>query len=284
LYAYNLTQWADPTATCEALASYEDNYTDVAAIGKDIYLVAGNKIEKFSLLDNALADYSIGATSSAPNRFDGASEVTLAGDKLFIADDNNDRISVYDIDDQVFLPSIPCQLDTPLMAAYGESLLVSTATQVMVYSVNESAYGQILYNLTSDKISGNIVGATVIYDSYYLVTDTNYCYTLTKNENGYQHTEHLRNARFAENLTADTNGNLYLLNGGAVYRYTEKSFLSKTRRRHLRLHTKEQTSPLFRVLIPTRCLRSGKSTAFLSTLTLCLHKMQEARSFASVSL
>ena len=227
-YVYNLAQLADSQTDCEAIASYEGNYTDVAANGNDIFLVAGNKIEKFSLTDKTLADYSIGATSSTPSRFDGASEVILVGNRLFIADDNNDRISVYDVHAQAFLPSISCQLDTPIMASYGESLLVSTATQAIVYSVNESTYGQVLYSLAPDKISGNIVGATAIYDSYYLVTDTNYCYTVTKTETDYKHTESLRNTRFAEKVTSDVNGNLYLLNNGVIYRYTEENFLSKT--------------------------------------------------------
>ena len=59
-----------------------------------------------------------------------------------------------------------------------------------------------------------------------MVTDTNYCYTLTDSNEGYRHTESLRSAHYAENLTADFSGNLYLLSNGAVYRYTEESFFA----------------------------------------------------------
>jgi hypothetical protein len=228
-YAYNLVELAEKqnVSACEPLAAYTGTYSAVSDNGNNVYLVAGDKIEKFSLIDKALADYSIGATSSAPNRFDGASEVTLAGDKLFIADDNNDRISVYDVNAKAFLPSIPCQLNTPIMAAYGDSLFVSTASHSILYSLRENTYGETLYSLTSDRISGNVVGAAAVYDNYYLVTDTNYCYTLTATDEGYTHTETLRKAHFAEKLAADINGNLYVLTDGEVYRYTEENFLSQ---------------------------------------------------------
>lgn len=227
-YAYNLAELSEKksAADCEAIVTKTDNYNAVSDNGNDVYLVADNRIDKFSLTEQSFTDYSIGATSSAPNRFHGASELTLSGDRLFIADDKNDRISVYDVQEKTFLTSIPCALDNPIMAAYGDSLLVSTSSQSILYSLNEQTYGEALYSLTSDRISGNIVGAAAIYGSYYLVTDTNYCYTLTSGEEGYRHTETLRNAHYAEKLTADFGGNLYLLSNGAVYRYTEESFLA----------------------------------------------------------
>ena len=227
-YAYNLAELSEKKifSECEPIATQADGYSAVSDNGNDVYLVADNRVDKFSLTEEGFTDYSIGATSSAPNRFDGASEVVLSGNKLFIADDNNDRISVYDVHEKTFLPSIPCQLDNPVMAAYGESLLVSTASQSILYSLNEQSYGETLYSLASDRISGNIVGTAAIYGNYYLVTDTNYCYTLADSGEGYRHTETLRNAHYAEKLTADFSGNLYLLSNGAVYRYTEESFLA----------------------------------------------------------
>ena len=226
-YAYTLADLSEKSASeCEPLAYKTDGYSAVSDNGNDVYLVANNRIEKFSLTEQSFTDYSIGATSSAPNRFDGASEIVLSGNTLFIADDNNDRISVYDVHEKTFLPSIPCQLDNPVMAAYGDSLLVSTTSQAILYSLHEKSYGETLYALASDRISGNIVGSAAIYGNYYLVTDTNYCYTLTNSGEGYRHTETLRNAHYAEKLTADFSGNLYLLSNGAVYRYTEESFLA----------------------------------------------------------
>ena len=228
-YAYNLAELSLSASIeeCAPIASYQKDYAAVSTNGNEVYLVASDRIEKFSLSDKGFDEYCIGATSSAPNRFDGASAITLAGDRLFIADDNNDRISVYDVKQNLFLTAIPCQMDNPFMASYGESLLVSTSSQAIVYSLNEATYGEEVYTLTADKISGNVVGATVVYDNYYLVTDTNYCYTLTAGTDGYLHTETLRTARFTEALTADADGNLYTLNNGTLYRYTEESFLAQ---------------------------------------------------------
>ena len=227
-YAYNLTELSEKktASDCEPIATQTDGYSAVSDNGNDVYLVADNRVEKFSLTDKAFTDYSIGANSSAPNRFDGASEITLSGNKLFIADDNNDRISVYDVQEQAFLTSIPCSLDNPIMAAYGDSLLVSTSSQSILYSLREKSYGETLYALTSDRISGSIVDVAAVHGNYYLVTDTNYCYALTEGEEGYQHTETLRNAHHAEKLTADSSGNLYLLSNGTIYSYTEESFLA----------------------------------------------------------
>ena len=228
-YAYNLTELSDKgnADDCEQIANYVGNYTDVSAKGNDVYLVAGDRIEKFSLTAKAFASYSIGARSNASNRFDGASELTLAGNKLFISDDNNDRISVYNVDTNTFEAAIPCEADLPLLASDGESLLVSTTSQAILYSLENDAYGESLLTLTSDKISGNIIGATAVYGNYYLVTDTNYCYLLTEGEEGYTYTETLRNAHFAEKLTSDVNGSLYILHNNAIYRYTENNFLSE---------------------------------------------------------
>lgn len=226
-YAYNILELSESPNDCQPIASYEGNYSDVATNGNDVYLVAGDKIEKFSLIDKKFSPYSISAASNAPHRFDGASEMTLAGNKLFISDDNNDRISVYDTVTNTFKTSISCELDSPFVTSDGENLLVATSSQAILYSLEESTYGQAIFTLPTDKISGNVVGATAVYGSYYLVTDTNYCYLLTKGEEGYSYTETLRNAHFAEMLTSDVNGALYLLNNGSVYRYTEENFLTQ---------------------------------------------------------
>ena len=152
----------------------------------------------------------------------------LAGNKLFISDDNNERISVYDVAENAFKKPIPSEMDSPYMASHGETLLVSTSSQALLYSLNDNTYGETVFTLTADKISGNVVGAAAVYGTYYLVTDTNYCYTLTESDEGYVFSETLRKAHFAEKLTADANGCLYVLADGAIYRYTEENFLSQS--------------------------------------------------------
>ena len=196
-YAYNLAELSEQkyVSVCQPIANHANGYAAVAANGNDVYLVEQRQIEKFSLLDNAFTEYCIGAASSNVNRFDGASELTLAGNKLFISDDNNNRISMYDTSANTFT-TFPCELNSPLLASDGDSLLVSTASQAILYS----GQGEPLFQLTSDKISGNVVGAAAVYGYYYLVTDTNYCYSICATSAGYTFTETLRKTHFAESL------------------------------------------------------------------------------------
>lgn len=228
-YAYSLAQLIETgnASDCEGIASYTNGYSAVSANVNDIYLVTGDAIEKFSLTEKKFEEYSISEASNALHRLDGATETTLAGNRLFISDDNNDRISVYDVSENTFKTPIYSEANAPIMASYGETLLVSTSSQALLYSLRPESYGEKVFTLTPDKISGNVVGATAVYGNYYLLTDTNYCYTLTESEEGYVYTETLRNAHFAEKLTSDANGSLYVLSDGAVYRYTEENFLSK---------------------------------------------------------
>lgn len=226
-YTYNLSDFGNADGYAP-IASYTSGYTALSTKGNEVYLVNGNQIEKYSLTDNAFVDYTVGASSSALNRFDGASELILAANKLFIADDNNDRISVYDTTTGQFTKTIACKLDSPFLASDGETLLVSTSSQAVLYSLNESDYGQPVFILSPDQIESDVIGVAAVYGNYYLLTDNHHCYTLTEGEEGYQYATTLLNV-FAEKLTADANGFLYLVNGeGAVYRYTEESFLTQS--------------------------------------------------------
>ncbi len=229
-YGYQLSDLAEKgnAKNCDPVAEFDDGYSAVSANGNDVYLIRERSIRKFFLKSKEMTDYEIGANSDSAHRFDGASETLLAGQTLFIADDGNDRISVYDTQAQAFQQPIATELNSPFMASYGETLLAATSSQAVLYSLNEEGYGQKLTQLTSDKISGTIVGAAAVYGNYYLVTDTNYCYTLTLGESGYTWQETLRKARPAEKLASDANGYLYALNADMVYRYTEESFTAPT--------------------------------------------------------
>lgn len=211
---------------CAALASLKNGYSALSANGNDVYLLRGDAVQKYSLEEKALTSYEISAQSDSKHRFHGASEIYLSDDRLFIADDKNDRISVYNTAENTFEKAINSTMDTPFLSSYGETLLTADTDEAILYSLAEKNYGEVLLSIPTEKVSGDIVGAAAVYGSYYLVTNTNYCYMLSESENGYTYTETLRKAHFAEMLTADANGFLYILNDDAVYRYTEKSFLS----------------------------------------------------------
>ena len=229
-FAYALSDLASSgnANACTPITKLSNGYSAVSANDNDVYLVRENSIQKYSLEEKALTSYEISAQSDSLHRLDSASEVYLADDKLFIADDNNDRISIYNTATNTFETPIVSDMDTPFISSYGETLLTANAEQAILYSLTEKTYGQVLTSIPAEKVSGNIVGIATVYGSYYIVTDTNYCYTLSEGEEGYTCTETLRKAHYAEALTSDVNGFLYILNDETVYRYTEKSFLAPT--------------------------------------------------------
>ena len=222
-YAYELPENEETEPS--PIAQLQDGYSAVSLNGNDAYLIRGSSIRKFSLSENALTDYEIGVVSDSAHRFNGASETLLAGQNLFIADDNNNRISVYDTKAQAFKQAIPTEMDSPFMASYGESLLVATSSQAILYSLKTDNYGAELTKITSDKLSG-VIGVTAVYDAYYLLSNE-HCYTLTEGATGYEWKESLRPAS-AQGFTSDANGYLYTLNADTVYRYTEENFCAPT--------------------------------------------------------
>ncbi len=226
-YGYNLTDLTEKgnAAACTPVASYESGYSALSASGSDVYLLDGNVVKKYALETQAFTNYEIGASSSSAHRLHGASELLLLENKLFVADDENDRISVYDTATETFLPALSCTVDTPYLAAYGDTLLAASGTQAFLYSLKEDSYGETLATLSSAQVSGKIVGATCVYGNYYIVTDNRYCYApLLQSDGSYTWQTTERKAFAAEALTSDANGFLYTLHDGKAYRYAEKDF------------------------------------------------------------
>ncbi len=227
-YAYSLADLTEKkdAALCAPVAEIGGGYSSVSAKGKEVYLVEGSSILEYSLVAGGFTGYEIGGASSSENRLNGADALHLSGDKLFIADDGNDRISVYDRSTGRFESSIPSTLDATHLASYGDTLLVANTSQAILYSLDEESYGATLASLDSASLSGGITGLASVYGNYYIVTDTNYCYVPTRGETGYAWTETLRKAHHVDGLTSDANGFLYVLYDGSVYRYTEESFFA----------------------------------------------------------
>ncbi len=225
-YGYSLEEFANKKdyADCTPVAEYSGSYSALSLHEKHLYLVEGTSIRQYSLTNSAFTDYEITASSNSANRFAQASEVHLFEDKLFIADDGNDRISIYDRKKQAFLAPVSTTLDTPYLATCGNTLLAASGSQAILYSLGEENYGSVLTSLDSTVTSGKIVGVTCVYGNYYIVTDENRCYAPTLSETGYSWTETNRKTHCADGLTSDADGYLYVRNGDSVYRYTEATF------------------------------------------------------------
>ncbi len=225
-FGYDLTELTvtERADACTPVVYEGEGYTSVSANGTSVYAIFGDVVRCFSLETGAFTPFEIGSSSASAHRLDGASDVCLSAEKLFIADENNDRISVYDTKNDTFLTPIANTTESPVLASYGDTLLVSGKTDAILYSLADKTYGETLYTLSAEDVHGNIVGATAVYGTYYVLTDTNHCYTLTNGATAW--TESLRKTHFAETLLSDANGFIYTVNNGEMYRFTQAEFLS----------------------------------------------------------
>lgn len=236
-YAYSLPELStthDANATAP-LAHYEGKYASLALFGNSVYAVNGSSVCEYSLANSAFTDYEICNASASKHRTNGAAELFLSGDTLFIADNGNSRISVYDRSQGEFLSPIPCTLSPTYLVSDGETLLAANETDAILYDLSAEDYGAQIDRFNG--FNGKLVGAASVYGSYYFATENNYFYALretqTTNENGetqtqWQNTETKKTStRYAKLLTADAYGYLYVASGSSVYRFTESEFISK---------------------------------------------------------
>ena len=83
---------------------------------------------------------------------------------------------------------------------------------------------------TLGRIAQNVIGATAVYDHYYVLTDSNYCYAFTMENGAWSYTETLTLSATplrATAFTSDVYGSLYVAyDNSTVYRYTEKELLT----------------------------------------------------------
>lgn len=214
-YALPLSAGANVPLLCET-----GTYKALTSFNGYVYAVDGNIVKQFSPADKAFTDYEICADSSAPNRLRGATDTALAGDKLFIADNGNDRISVFNTANGEFEKSVVSTLFPSFLSSDGETLLAASATTTALYDLSENNYGGLL--AVFDEFRGAIKGAASVYGKHYLVTE-GFVYTLSQNlESGeWQTLTTQRNSFYPKLFAADVYGNLYVLQNNGVYAFTE---------------------------------------------------------------
>ena len=230
-YSYNLTDLSagESAESLTPITKDEGGYVSLCSYEGDLYAVKEKIVRHYSSSKAAFTDYEIGASSPSAHRFQNASEVLFSENRLFVADDGNDRISVYDTETMTFENAITSYLPTPYLASYQNTLLVSSASETIVYSLSSRTYGNELLKLEDEEISGNIVGVASVYGRYYVLTDNNYCYTISKESGEWAWTETHKNTQTLRALafTADVYGSLYIAyDNDGVYRFTEKELLS----------------------------------------------------------
>lgn len=225
---YNLNDFTpNATQTYEPYFHTTGNYSAVSVHDKHIYAIENQVIRQYSLETHAFTDYEISAASASDNRLHTATEVCLADETLFIADNGNQRISVYDTKTNTFLAAFKTDLAPTYLASDGETLLAANAQSAVLFDLSADNYGETLSSYAT--FNGNVQGVASVYGSYYFVTDKNQFLSLTEQENGWKiKTTQKSETKLPTLLSADPYGKLYVACGNAVYAYTETEFLSPT--------------------------------------------------------
>lgn len=204
------------------------DYSAVSLSGNYLYTVQPNAIRQYSIENSAFTAYEISDSSASIGRLNGATDVCLAEEKLYLSDVGNKRITVYDTATKDFLPSIPIKEKVTHLASDGKTLLTANPSFAALYSLDEEEYGKQLIS-TTDRIDGNLVGAACIYGKYYLLTDKNRFYTLLEQDGEWTwQTAQKNSTRYPSLLTADLYGNLYVVCENSVYLYSENNFTTAT--------------------------------------------------------
>lgn len=214
----------------ERLFQSETNgFSALCSFGKSVYAVHGEtaSILEYSTQTNGLTDFEISASSHSLHRLSGGAETCLAGDNLFIADNGNQRVSVYNRKTEAFGTPINATLSPTFLSADETTLLIANAEKAILYSVEEETYGEQIGQFST--FNGKLVGTASVYGTYYLISENNYAYALKPDvESGVWNLTETKktSTRYPKALTADVYGNLYILSGCDVYRFTEAEFTS----------------------------------------------------------
>ncbi len=226
-------------ATIEPLFKDETNeYKSLSVFGEHIYAIKGNVVQQFSVKDVKFTDFEIGANSKSTNRLSGATELCLVGNRLYIADENNQRVSVFDAEskthlDPIVLPETFKQID--YLSVSQETILIANAETALLYDLENTAEP-----LTSfQEFNGKLVGVACVIDTHYLITSDGGFHFVdqTTDEETKTTTFTLsstvkkQSAAIPQSLrllTSDVYGNLYVGAGTDLYRFTEIEFTNET--------------------------------------------------------
>ena len=224
-YSYNLSEFdGNDAGKVTPIFSEQNGSSSLSLWDGFVYVIQEDSIRQYSLQAHAFTEYEIGSASTSTHRLNGATETVLAGDKLLIADAGNSRISVYNTATETFETPISSELTPLYLASNGETAVVANDTMAIVYSLATENYGAELTVL--DDFSGTLMGAACVFDTYYFITEGNYCYAASEKTAWTMQETKKNTARYAKLLTADAYGNLYVGSGTSIFRYTEEEFLS----------------------------------------------------------
>ena len=203
----------------------QEIYTSLTSYGESIFTVCEDSVREFSTSINAFTDFEITANSARPNRLNGATDILLVGEKLFVADVGNSRISVFNTKTNAFETSFNTDTPPTLLASDGATLLTANESGVALYDLTTAYYANQI--AVFNDFSEPLIGVASVYGTYYLAT-ANYALSLTKNPDGAYTLDSVeKSVSFHPTLlSADVYGNLYTLKNGDVLQFTEEEFMT----------------------------------------------------------
>jgi len=226
-------------ATVEPLFQDEaGDYTSLSVFGDYLYAVKNNVIKQFSVKAVAFTKFEISANSASEHRLSGASEVCLTDNILYVADEGNRRVALFDVESKTSLTPIA------LPESFEKIDYLSVSEETILIANGETA---LLYDLenvsapltTFQEFNGKLVGVACVSDTHYLLTDNGGFYRVNQTIDEETQTTlydlsctvKKQSATITPTLrllTSDAYGNLYVGAGTEVYLFTETEFLSET--------------------------------------------------------
>lgn len=209
-YTYSIADFSEP------ITYEEGTFSSVTAYGDYFYTIEENSIKQYALQTQAFTDYEICGASNSRHRLDGAKATCLSGDTLYIADNGNKRISVYNTQTAQFETPIATNLQPLYLSAYENTLLLANQTTVEIYDTATQTLIQ-----TWNGFTGEIIGAASVYGTQYVATNANHYYAIT--QDGVTEIIKTSTLQTPNLFTSDVYGNLYLLSGKKVYTFSEST-------------------------------------------------------------
>ena len=226
-----LTASKDPNEI-PTLCYEEGQYSSLTSFGEYVYTVNDDAITRYNVASQAFDDtYAVCAGASIGNRIHGATETLYVDGTLYVADNNNARISVYDTIKGTQKNSVPTDITPSYLASNNKTLMVASSERLALYSLQADTYGETLFSY--GNLADTITGIAHVYGKYYCSTKNNRYFTIENKiseETGQPVWTIVGDTsktytRQTESLTTDAYGQLYTLYSTAVYRYTEAEFL-----------------------------------------------------------
>ena len=189
-----------------------------------LFLVHENFVREFSPADDTLTGYEIGKYSDGFNRLGNASDISFFGDKILISDTENRRILFYDTTHNTYFTFL-LDYEPTIVCAGKETFSVCDGADFYIYSYSDKS-GEAVYHIRFPNV---VTDCAYSFGSFYLLTaEANGKHIIELAADGsYSNIQAASpsSGNSFSSITADFLGNIYLLSGKYVYRFTRDTFL-----------------------------------------------------------